>query len=71
VNERLAQIDGLAPEAHVGRRLKDVVPQAAASLEDFYHEVIATSVPLIEHELRAATDALPGVPRDWQVSAYL
>jgi len=70
VNERLAQIDGLAAEAHVGRRLADVVPQAAASLERIYREVIATGVPLIEHELRAATPALPGVPRDWQVSAY-
>ena len=70
VNERLAQIDGLAAEAHIGRRLSDVVPEAAASLEDIYHEVIATSVPLVEHELRAATPALPGVQRDWQVSAY-
>lgn len=70
VNERLAQIDGLATEAHVGRRLADVVPEAAASLESIYREVMATGVPLVEHELRAATPALPGVPRDWQVSAY-
>lgn len=70
VNERLAQIDGLPAEAHIGRLLSDVVPEAAASLEGIYHEVIATGVPLVEHELRAATPVLPGVPRDWQVSAY-
>jgi PAS domain S-box-containing protein len=70
VNERLAQIDGLAAEAHSGRRLADVVPEAAASLEGIYREVIATRVPLVEYELRAATPALPGVQRDWQVSAY-
>ena len=70
VNERLAQIDGLAAEAHIGRLLSDVVPEAAASLEGIYHEVIATGVPLVEHELRAATPALAGVPHDWQVSGY-
>ncbi len=70
VNARLAQIDGLSAEAHVGKRLADVVPEVAASLEDIYLEVIARGIPLRERELRAATPALPGVPRDWQVSAY-
>jgi PAS domain S-box-containing protein len=70
VNERLAQIDGLPAEAHIGRRLADVVPEAAASLEGIYREVIATGASLTERELRAATPALPGESRDWQVSAY-
>jgi PAS domain S-box-containing protein len=70
VNERLAQIDGLAAEAHVGRRLAEVVPEVAASLEGIYRQVMATGVPLKERELRAAAPALPGVPRVWQVSAY-
>ena len=70
VNERLARIDGLAANAHIGRRLADVVPEVAASMEDIYREVIATGMLLVERELRAATPALPGVQRDWQVSAY-
>jgi PAS domain S-box-containing protein len=70
VNERLAQIDGLAAEAHVGRRLAEVVPEVAASIEGIYRELMATGVPLKECELRAATPALPGEPRVWQVSAY-
>jgi PAS domain S-box-containing protein len=70
VNERLAQIDGLAANAHIGRRLADVAPEVAASLEGIYREVIKTGVPLTERELRASTPALPGVQRDWLVSAY-
>jgi PAS domain S-box-containing protein len=70
VNERLAQIDGLAAEAHVGRRLADVVPEVAAAMEGDYRELIATGLPFREREVRAATPALPGVPRDWLVSAY-
>ena len=70
VNERLAQIDGLSAEAHVGKRLAEVVPDVAASVEVIYREAMATGAPLKDIEVRAATPALPGVPRDWQVSAY-
>jgi PAS domain S-box-containing protein len=70
VNERMAQIDGLSAEAHIGRRLADVVPEVAESIECIYREVVATEAPLQEREFRAATRALPGVQRDWQVSAY-
>src|SRR5215475_906001 len=42
VNERLAQIDGLTAEAHIGRQLADVVPEVAESLESIYREVVAT-----------------------------
>ena len=70
VNERLAQIDGLSADAHVGRRLAEVVPEVAASMEDIYRQVMATGVPLKERELQVAMPERPGVPRVWQVSAY-
>jgi PAS domain S-box-containing protein len=70
VNERMAQIDGVSSEAHVGKRLAEVVPEVAALVEGIYREAIATGVPLKDIELRAATPALPGVRRDWQISAY-
>src|SRR5262249_20242772 len=70
VNERLAQMNGAPVEAHVGRRLSDMVPEVAQSLEDVYRDVITTGTSVIERELHAATPALPGVLRDWQVSVY-
>ena len=70
VNERMAQIDGLSSEAHVGKRLAEVVPEVAAVVEGIYREAITTGAPLKDIELRAATPARPGVPRDWQISAY-
>jgi PAS domain S-box-containing protein len=70
VNERMAQIDGMSAEAHVGKRLAEVAPEVAALVEGIYGEAIATGVPLKDIELRAETPALPGVPRDWQLSAY-
>ncbi len=70
VNERLAQIDGLSAETHIGKPLTEVVPEAAGALKDAYQEAIATGVASMDRELRAATPALPGEPRDWQISAY-
>ena len=70
VNERIAQIDGLSAEAHIGRRLSEVVPEVAKSLESVNREALATGVPIMDRELRAATPALPSESRDWQVSAY-
>jgi PAS domain S-box-containing protein len=70
VNERLAQINGATVQAHIGRRLADIVPEVAASLGGVYREAIATGTAVIERELRASTPALPGVQRDWQVSVY-
>jgi PAS domain S-box-containing protein len=70
VNAMLARMNGLSLEGHIGERLADIVPEVAASMEVILREVIATGVPLTDHELRAATPALPGVRRDWQVSAY-
>ena len=70
VNERLAQIDGLSAEAHVGKRLAEVVPEVAAQVEGIYREAMASGMPLKDLELRAMTPALPGVPRGWLVSAF-
>ena len=33
VNERLAQINGVSAQSHVGRRLADIVPEVAAAIE--------------------------------------
>jgi len=70
VNERLSQIDGLSANRHVGKPLSEVMPDFATSLESTFCDAIGTGVPLKDMELRATTPALPGVQRDWQVSAY-
>ena len=70
VNELLARMNGVSVEELVGKRLADFVPEVAASMEATFREVIATGVPLTDHDIRTATPVLPAVPRDWQVSAY-
>ncbi|HMQ31516.1 MAG TPA: PAS domain-containing protein [Chloroflexaceae bacterium] len=70
INERLAAINGLSVEEHLGRTLWDVVPNLADQQIPHLLEVIETGEPLINAEVTGETQARPGLPRVWQVSYY-
>ena len=55
LNERLAQINGRSVEAHLGRRLRDVVPAMAVRLEPLLQEIIRGGHGRYEVELTGAT----------------
>jgi PAS domain S-box-containing protein len=54
VNEALAALNELSPEEHIGRPLRDVVPDLADVLEPVYRAVVETGQPVVRHE--ASTD---------------
>jgi PAS domain S-box-containing protein len=70
VNKALADINGLPPEAHVGKRLGEVVPELAGTLEPMYREVLKTGEPVINIEISGETPANPGDQRSWRASYY-
>jgi PAS domain S-box-containing protein len=70
INERLAEINGLPPEAHIGRSIRDLLPAIAAQVEPHLLEVLRTGEPRREIELRGETPAQPGVERCWVESWY-
>jgi diguanylate cyclase (GGDEF)-like protein/PAS domain S-box-containing protein len=70
VNERLAAINGFPVEAHLGRRLHDLLPELAAHMEPVIRRVIETGKPVLELELHGAAPGQPSVLRDWLVSYY-
>jgi two-component system, cell cycle sensor histidine kinase and response regulator CckA len=55
VNPALAALHGLSIEAHLGRRVREVLPAWAASLEPLYERVLATEEPILDRTL-----SLPG-----------
>lgn len=67
VNDYVANINGLPAEAHIGRPLREVVPQIADKIEPVYRRVIQTGEPIVDVELHGVTDSLPGIERDWLV----
>ena len=70
VNEALAEINGIPPEAHIGRTLAEVLPELAPQLEPIYRRVLETGVPLIHEETTAETPTRPGGLRHWLTSYY-
>jgi two-component system, sensor histidine kinase and response regulator len=70
VNQPLADITGVPLQSHIGRTIRETVPQLADILEPLYQEVLATGKPILNFELTGETNASPGELRDWQISYF-
>jgi PAS domain S-box-containing protein len=69
-NRMLADQNGLTVEAHLGKRIREIVPEVAAVAEPMFREVMRTGVPLVGLEFQGATAAHPGEVRDFRESVY-
>ncbi|MEP6543846.1 PAS domain S-box protein [Microcoleus vaginatus GB1-A2] len=70
MNECLAQINGRSIAEHLGRTVREALPEMADMVERIYRQVLATQTPVIDLEIKAETKQQPGVLRDWQISFY-
>ncbi|MGH2820447.1 MAG: PAS domain-containing protein [Actinomycetota bacterium] len=70
LNEALAAMNGPTVEEHLGRRLREVIPDLAGTLEPLYGRVLDTGEPVIDIEVSGETPAQPGRRRYWQASYY-
>lgn len=68
VNQRLAGLNGVPAEAHVGRTLRDVVPGLVSQIEPALRQVLETGEAALDVEVRGETKAEPGALRDWVTS---
>ena len=58
-NEKLAEINGISVVDHIGRTLREIVPEIAETMEPVYRRVIDTGEPVIDVEasMIAGTDS--------------
>jgi PAS domain S-box-containing protein len=70
VNKALADINGLPPEGHVGKRLGEIVPRLAGTLEPMLRQVLRSGEPMVNIEVSSETPASPGDQRFWRASCY-
>jgi PAS domain S-box-containing protein len=70
VNTRLAEINGVPAEEHIGRTPADVLPGLADDVSAGLRHVAETGEPRIEAEMTGETPAQPGVRREWLVSYW-
>src|SRR6266705_1411035 len=46
INRTLAQMNGFAPEAHLGKSMRDILGSAAGLIEPILHQVLLTGKPV-------------------------
>jgi two-component system, cell cycle sensor histidine kinase and response regulator CckA len=68
MNERLAEINGVSVARHLGRTVRDVLPDLADELEPLFRRVLDTGQPILRREIHGTTPGQPGVERDWLAS---
>jgi PAS domain S-box-containing protein len=68
INERLAEMNGIPAAAHLGRSIREVLPEWADALEPVFRRIIETGEPVTLVEVHGTTPREPGVERDWLAS---
>jgi PAS domain S-box-containing protein len=70
INEPLAEIDRLPVGEHLGKTLREILPQLAPTLEPLCQQVLATGKPVINQEVSGEVPGQPGIDRHWVVSCF-
>jgi PAS domain S-box-containing protein len=70
INEWLAHINGLPVEAHLGKKIDDVLKDVAGGVVPQLRHVLQTGEPIIEGEVEAETPAHPGESRHYMHNYY-
>jgi len=70
INEAMAELNGICVADHIGKLLREVLPELAATLEPMLQEILDTGKPILDYEVAGETPKQPGILRYWQVSYY-
>jgi PAS domain S-box-containing protein len=65
INRRLAEINGLSTEAHIGRTIGEIVPGLANEAEALLRRVLETEAPVVGAEISGEVPSRPGMVRTW------
>ncbi|HEX7966797.1 MAG TPA: PAS domain-containing protein [Stellaceae bacterium] len=68
VNERLARFHGIPAAAHIGRTVREILPDLADAVEPVYRRILATGEPTVATEFEAELKGQPALRRVWTVS---
>ncbi|NNF56760.1 MAG: PAS domain-containing protein [Rhodothermaceae bacterium] len=68
INGRLAAINGPTVEEHLGKTVREVLPELADQIEPIYQSVLDTGNPIHDLEIRGTTTADPDQENIWLCS---
>ena len=66
INERMAEINGIPASEHIGKTVRDIVPELAHQAETIFKQVMETRLPVLDIEITGSTHAVSGVVRTWK-----
>ena len=70
INERMAEINGFPPAAHIGKSMWEIVPNLAEQLKVIYRPVYERGEPVLDVEIHGRTPKDPDTDRDWLASYF-
>jgi PAS domain S-box-containing protein len=70
INPKLAEINGLPADAHIGRRPSELLGPVGEQAEAAFRRVLATRSTIVEMAFTGETPAAPGITRNWLASFY-
>ena len=70
INQSLAALNGRPPAEHIGRTLSEVAPRLALLVQPLLTQVLATSRPLLNIELRGSHPTSTSRPGDYLLNVY-
>lgn len=70
INPRLAELNGLPVEAHLGKHVSEIVPTLADTVYEVTNRILSTGRPIMNHEFSGETAAAPGTIRYWNENWY-
>lgn len=69
-NEKLAETTGPSVAEHLGKTVKEVVPEMVHTLQPMLEEILATNQPFLNIEVSGITLSQPGILRYWLASYF-
>ena len=70
INDRLASLNGIPAAEHIGKTVREILPDLAQEVEDVTNKILATNRPVEHHEFSGFTPADPGQKHYWSESWY-
>ncbi|AFY55841.1 PAS domain S-box [Rivularia sp. PCC 7116] len=70
INETLADINGKSVDEHIGKAVREMVPEIAPKLESIFQQVSTTGEPVYGIEITGETPKEPGSTKNWEASYF-
>ena len=70
INPQLAEIDGFSVAVHIGKFVREIMPQIAPTLEGLFQQIWDTGVPITNLEFSGGTAKEPDQIHHWSCSYF-